>query len=235
MTFGHIKSAIEKSLVESYRNPSDFKKTLREFKHNILENKSFSKLYSVYDDLYKPQGLSKEDADIFLNEGIEVIRHLIKNTQLPNGVGISENMYSDLDNLVYFKNVNLSERVKSRKTIIESLMKKQNNVNETVKIPIKSMVNIANQTIQSYLENLDESTKVEVFHLLATSKEDLEKEFDGIKENTIEKLVSLSDKESETEMKSKLNETIEKIKLENFDQMNYIRLKQLRDSIHQES
>lgn len=235
MTFGHIKSAIEKSLVESYRNPSDFKKTLREFKHNILENKSFSKLYSVYDDLYKPQGLSKEDADIFLNEGIEVIRHLIKNTQLPNGVGISENMYSDLDNLVYFKNVNLSERVKSRKTIIESLMKKQNNVNETVKIPIKSMVNIANQTIQSYLENLDESTKVEVFHLLATSKEDLEKEFDGIKESTIEKLVSLSDKESETEMKTKLNETIEKIKLENFDQMNYIRLKQLRDSIHQES
>ncbi len=235
MTFGQIKSAIEKSLVESYKNQSDFKKTLREFKHNILENKSFSKLYSIYDDLYKPQGLSKEDAELFLNEGIEIVRHLVDKTQLPNGVGISENVYSDLDNLVYFKNVNLSERVQSKKRIIETLMKTKTNVNETVKIPLKSMVNIANQTVQSYLETLDESTKVEVFHLMATSKDDLEKEFQTIKESTIEKLVVISEKESEKDMKTKLNETIEKIKSENFDLMNYIRLKQLKDSIHQES
>ena len=235
MTFGQIKSAIEKSLVESYKNQSDFKKTLREFKHNILENKSFSKLYSIYDDLYKPQGLSKEDAELFLNEGIEIVRHLVDKTQLPNGVGISENVYSDLDNLVYFKNVNLSERVQSKKLIIETLMKTKTNVNETVKIPLKSMVNIANQTVQSYLETLDESTKVEVFHLMATSKDDLEKEFQTIKESTIEKLVVISEKESEKDMKTKLNETIEKIKSENFDLMNYIRLKQLKDSIHQES
>jgi len=235
MTFGQIKSAIEKSLVESYKNQSNFKKTLREFKHNILENKSFSKLYSIYDDLYKPQGLSKEDAELFLNEGIEIVRHLVDKTQLPNGVGISENVYSDLDNLVYFKNVNLSERVQSKKRIIETLMKTKTNVSETVKIPLKSMVNIANQTVQSYLETLDESTKVEVFHLMATSKDDLEKEFQTIKESTIEKLAVISEKESEKDMKTKLNETIEKIKSENFDLMNYIRLKQLKDSIHQES
>ena len=235
MTFGQIKSAIEKSLVESYKNQSDFKKTLREFKHNILENKSFSKLYSIYDDLYKPQGLSKEDAELFLNEGIEIVRHLVTKTQLPNGVGISDNVYSDLDNLVYFKNVNLSERVLSKKRIIETLMKNKTNVSETVKIPLKSMVNIANQTVQSYLETLDESTKVEVFHLMATSKDDLEKEFQTIKESTIERLVVISEKESEKDMKTKLNETIEKIKSENFDLMNYIRLKQLKDSIHQES
>jgi hypothetical protein len=235
MTFGQIKSAIEKSLVESYKNQSDFKKTLREFKHNILENKSFSKLYSIYDDLYKPQGLSKEDAELFLNEGIEIVRHLVTKTQLSNGVGVSENVYSDLDNLVYFKNVNLSERVLSKKRIIETLMKNKTNVSETVKIPLKSMVNIANQTVQSYLETLDESTKVEVFHLMATSKDDLEKEFQTIKESTIERLVVISEKESEKDMKTKLNETIEKIKSENFDLMNYIRLKQLKDSIHQES
>ena len=114
-------------------------------------------------------------------------------------------------------------------------MRKNNNVTEAVKIPIKSMVNIANQTIQSYLENLDESTKVEVFHLMATSKEDLEKEFQDIKESTIGKLTTLSESESEQEMKNKLNETIEKIKNEKFDQMNYIRLKQLKDSIQTES
>ena len=70
---------------------------------------------------------------------------------------------------------------------------------------------------------------------MATSKENLEKEFQTIKESTIEKLVSISEKESENEMKTKLNDTIEKIKTESFYLMNYIRLKQLKDSIHQES
>ena len=49
MTFGEIKSIIEKNLLESYSNPANFKKTLKEFKHNILENKSYSRLYSLYD------------------------------------------------------------------------------------------------------------------------------------------------------------------------------------------
>jgi len=48
MTFGEIKSIIEKNLLESYSNPANFKKTLREFKHNILENKAYSKLYSFW-------------------------------------------------------------------------------------------------------------------------------------------------------------------------------------------
>jgi len=93
------------------------------------------------------------------------------------------------------------------------------------------MVNIANQTIQSYLENLDESTKKEVFHILASRPEDLEKEFFQIKESTVSKLENLLEKENEDEMKQKLVETIEKIKMENYEQVNYIRLKQLEQSI----
>ena len=33
MTFGTIKSLIEKNLLESYKNEMEFKKTLREFIH----------------------------------------------------------------------------------------------------------------------------------------------------------------------------------------------------------
>ncbi len=35
MTFGAVKSLIEKNLLESYKNEKEFKKTLREFKHNV--------------------------------------------------------------------------------------------------------------------------------------------------------------------------------------------------------
>ena len=79
MTFGEIKSIIEKNLLESYSNPANFKKTLKEFKHNILENKSYSRLYSLYDDLSKPKNLSSEDAKEYLEEGISLIRQILEN------------------------------------------------------------------------------------------------------------------------------------------------------------
>ena len=233
MTFGQIKSVVEKNLVESYNNSAHFKKTLREFKHNILENKNFSKLYSLYDDLYKPQGLSSEDAKLYLNEGIELIRHLIENVSLPKIGREVENNYQDLDNLVYFKNINLIERIGSKKKILEILKSNTTPVNESIEIPLNSMVHIANQTIQNYLENLDESTKKKVFHILASRPEDLEKEFFEIKESTVSKLENLLEKESEDDMKQKLVETIQKIKAENYEQVNYIRLKQLEESISQ--
>jgi len=185
----------------------------------------------LYDDLYKPQGLSAEDAELYLNEGIELIRHLIENVSLPKMGEKVDNNYQDLDNLVYFKNINLKERIVSKKKILETLKLSNSVVKESIEIPLKSMVNIANQTIQTYLENLDESTKKEVFHILASRPEDLEKEFVQLKESAVSKLETLLEKESEIEMKEKLVETIEKIRTENYEQVNYIRLKQLESSI----
>ena len=43
---------------------------------------------------------------------------------------------------------------------------KDDSVKESINIPLKSMVNIANQTINNYLENLDESTKKEFLSLM---------------------------------------------------------------------
>ena len=68
MTFGAVKSLIEKNLLESYKNEKEFKKTLREFKHNVLSNKSMSKAYTLYDQLSTPQGLSEQDAKYFIEE-----------------------------------------------------------------------------------------------------------------------------------------------------------------------
>ena len=49
------------------------------------------------------------------------------------------------------------------------------------------------------------------------------------------KLNSLYEEQSESEMKTRISETIEKIQLENFDQVNYVRLKQLEESLSQEN
>ena len=231
MTFGQIKSIIEKNLVESYKDSSTFKKTLKEFKHNVLKNKSFSKVYSIYNDLNTPQGLSENDAKEFLEESVNVIRHLLESTSLPKNGEKSSNIYQDIDNLVYFENVNIHERLSSKKRLISNLMSTTKGLNESPKIPLKSMVTIANQTIGKYMESLDETTKKEVFHILASKNEDLESEYSTLKESAINKLKVLLSKQEESDIQSKINETIEKIETEKFDSVNYVKLKRLEESI----
>ena len=77
MTFGLIKSIIEENLLESYKDEKSFKKSINEFKHNILNNKNLSKLYSLYDDLSSPQGLTDDDAKDYLSEGVSSIRNIL--------------------------------------------------------------------------------------------------------------------------------------------------------------
>ena len=231
MTFGQVKSIIETSLIESYKNESDFKKSLKEFKHNVLSNKTMSKVYSLYDQLTTPQGLSESDAKDFLEEGINVIQKLLKDIKLPKTVSESKNEYSDIDTLVYINKINLLERVRSKKKIINILTSEKKTLKETINIPIKSMVSIANQTLRGYIENLSENDKKEFLQLISEDTETLETKFETLRESTIVKLNSILEKEEEFEMKTKISETIERIKNEKFDQLNFLKLKNLESSI----
>jgi hypothetical protein len=200
-----------------------------------LNNKSFSKLYSLYDDLSTPKGLNESDAKEYLEEGLSLIRSILENTQLPKKGEISENNYKDLDNLVYLNNINISERISSKKNILSVLTSNPTLNETTVSIPLKSMVSIANQTIQNYLGGLDENVKKEVFHVLASKGEDLETEYTNLKENTINSLKTIMESQEDSEVKNKLTETIDKITSEKFDQVNFVRLKHLNDSIQHQS
>lgn len=232
MTFGIVKSLIEKNLLESYKNEKEFKKTLREFKHNVLTNKSMSKAYTIYDQLSTPQGLKEEDAKLFIDEGIVLLNKILPNVKLPSNISENtENKYSDIDTLLYGQNVDLFERVNAKKNILKVITTKKESIKEGVNIPISSMVAIANQTIKNYIQTLDESSKKEFFQIMSEDTKILETKFETIRESAITKLNTLLENEETSDMKSKISETIEKIKLEKFDQVNFLRLKNLEESI----
>ena len=233
MTFGQIKSIIENNLLESYRNEQEFKKSLKEFKHNVLSNKNMSKLYSLYDQLTTPQGLTENDAKDFIDEGIHLIQKLIPTIKTPKTVNENiENKYSDVDALVYTNKLDLMERLKSKKTLIQTLTSnKKETVKETINIPLKSMVSIANQTLNNYLENLDEAAKKEFIQLMSEDTSSLKTKFDDLRERAINKLTTLLESEQEFEIKTKLSETIDRLKVEKFDQLNFLKLKNLEESI----
>jgi len=232
MTFGKVKSIIENRLIETYTNEVEFKKSLKEFKHNVLNNKTMSKLYSLYDQLSTPQGLNETDAKDFLEEGVSLIQKLLTNVKLPKTLSESvENKYSDIDSLVYTNKLNLLERVNSKKNIVSVLTSTKEVVKESINIPLKSMVRIANQTLTNYIENLDESSKKEFIQLMSEDTKTLEGKFETIRESAITKLNTLLEKEEEFELKTKLSETIDRLKDEKFDQLNFLKLKTLEESI----
>ena len=232
MTFGQIKSLIEKNLIESYKSEKEFKKSLKEFKHNVLNNKHMAKLYSLYDQLSTPQGLNESDAKDFLEEGVNLIQQILPNIKLPKTLSENiENKYSDIDSLVYSNKLNLLERVNSKKNITNVLTSNVTPIKESVNLPLKSMVSIANQTLQKYIDTLDESSKKEFIQLISEDTETLENKFETIRESAITKLNSMLEKEQEFELKTKLSETIDKLKTEKFDQLNFLKLKNLEESI----
>jgi hypothetical protein len=232
MTFGNLKSIIEKNLLESYNDEKDFKKSLREFKHNVLNNKSMSKAYALYDQLSTPQGLSEQDAKEFLEEGINLLHKILPTIKLPKSLSESvKNNYENLDTLVYTTKLDLLERLVIKKQILSVLKEDKKIVKESINIPIKSMVSIANQTLRGYIENLDETSKKEFFKLISEDTKTLEGKFEILRENTITKLKAILEKEQELEIKTKISETIDRLGNEKFDQMNFLKLKSLEESI----
>lgn len=232
MTFGKIKSIIEKNLIESYKDEKEFKKSLREFRHNVLNDKTMSKVFSLYDQLSTPQGLNESDAKDFIEEGINLIQKLLPNIKLPKTLSESvENKYSDIDTLVYTNKLDLIERVNSKKNLTKILTSQNNVVKESINIPLKSMVTIANQTLSKYIQNLDESSKKEFFQLISEDAKTLENKFESIRESAINKLNVILEKEEESELKVKISETIDRLKSEKFDQLNFLKLKNLEESI----
>jgi hypothetical protein len=232
MTFGTVKSLIEKNLLESYKNENEFKKTLREFKHNVLSNKAMSKAYAIYDQLSSPQGLSEQDAKDFIEEGISLLNKILPSIKLPISLSEkTENNYTEIDTLVYSQDVNLLERVSAKKNILKVITSTKESIKESIHIPISSMVAVANQTVNNYILNLDENSKKEFFQIVSEDVKTLETKFETIKESAISKLTALQNSEDSQDIKTKILETIDKVKSEKFDQLNFLKLKNLEESI----
>lgn len=236
MKFGELKSKIEKYLIESY-NDNSFKEEFKVFKSLVLENKKIKKLFFVYDELSSNKGYSKDVAEQFINECITIYENTI-NKITPKEIKLlnlwvsdvkSENQYEDIDSLFSSNILTLENKINSRKNISQILIK-ENKKSEIISIPIKSMVNIANQTIESYIKNLSESDKKIFINLMNEDDNKLNKEFDIIKKDLISKLESLK-QNSDNETSNRIEESIEKIKSEKYDKLNYFKLKNLKENI----
>jgi hypothetical protein len=238
MKFGILKSKIETLLSESYSKKT-FKQELANFKKNVLDNKNISKLYYLYDDLTSNKGLNESIVDTYINESItnynKVVNKINSNDlmTLKNWVGNikTTNQYQHIDDLFSDNILTIESRINGKKVISESLKKKPTVQKEFAKVPISSMVSIANRTITDYLENLNESDKKELFNLLSQDDATLTENFEPLKASVISKLTSLKRENTDYETGKRINETIGKIETEKYDKLTYFKLKGLNENL----
>lgn len=232
MKFGEIKTIIENNLIDSVKDKKIFKENIQNFKKHFLNNKKLSKLYLIYGDLSKPRGLNEQEANAYLNEGINWAKTLIKETKIPiikNSV--NKNDYDLIDTLVYETSKTIGESIDVKNKILSILQSKPTNNTPKINIPISSMIKVSNDKIKEYLNTIDESSRNEIIGLLTENKETLKSNFSTLKEDTINKLKILKDSESDLILQKKIDATIDKVTNENFDILNYHMLNKLNQSL----
>lgn len=178
-------------------------------------------------------------AESYINESISIydsITKKIKSEELNNIKNWvknikSENQYSHIDNLFSDNILAIESKINSKKLISESLKKEPKPKKDTPKVPIKSIISIANKTITNHVNNLSESDKKELVDLLSQDDNVLKKNFEPLKSSVISKLTSLSRKNTDYQTSKKINETIEKVKTEKYDKLTYFKLKGLNENL----
>jgi len=234
MKFGQIKSLIETKLTNSFQNKT-LKEDISYFKKNILNDNSVKQLMYGYDKLTESTGCSKEVAEFIVDELYGELKKIkisestmSKINKWTKGVE-SVNKYEIIDNLIFSTIDEAEKKISSKKVIIENLIKKQIK-KESVKLPISTLVKVANKNIQSHLSNLTESERESVLKVLKSDEKTVE-EFNKLKENTINKLDKLMS-ESDESLKNTLNETKEKILSSEFSKQEYIKLISLNEGLN---
>lgn len=233
MKFGEIKTIIESNFINSVKDKKVFKENIHNFKKHFLNNANLSKLYLIYGDLSKPRGLNEQEANAYLNEGINWAKTIVKETKIPTIKNkIDKNNYDLIDALVYETSKTIDESLEIKNQVLLILQSKPKDTSKNVNIPISSMLKVSNEKIKEYLNTIDESSKKEILDLLNESKETLKSEFSTLKEDTINKLNKIKKSETDLNLQKKLEATIDKVTNENFDVLNYYMLKTLNQSLN---
>ena len=235
MKIGILKSKVEKFLVESMSN-NTFKSEIKTFKSLVLEDKDIAKAFYIYDVLDRKRGVSKDDANSLIDECIRQFEKLnlndrklskinswIKNTK------ISENSYKQIDNVLDTDNILFETILESKKNLIKTITSTEK-VKETSNLPLDKVYEVAENTTKNFLMELSEQELKSLNKYLTLSEGEIKNKYSVISEMVIEKLEELKDN-SDSNIKTKIDETVERIKTDSPNQLNLVRLKKLFNTL----
>jgi len=242
-SFGYIKTKIEKVFSKGHYD-KDFKKNIKEFKKYVLDQRPIAEAYFLYDELSSQKGLNENVVDDYISESFEHLKTIIDTNKKKIhdlsewidsilGEGVNNN-YEDIDKQIYTKNVvkNLESLIESKQRIRKNLMTtKVVKESRSVNLPLSSMLKIATNTFNKEFANLSESEKKEFKHLTSLKGEKLTEEINRVKSSVLEKLSNNLNESKESDLKEKIQKTIDKINESEVSVMSLYKLSQLEKGL----
>lgn len=236
MRFGVIKTIVENKLIKSF-GENNLKDDMRLFNNKLLKNKDFCNLMSIYNNLNENKSLDKETANYLIDDMVSEFNKIkLSESTLKfikswtNGV-VLENNYKSIDDLLYGDLLSPEKKSIARKNIVESLSKEKTIVeSKSPKVPISTILKVANSTAKKYIDSLTESDRNKVLEIVKMDGTELSEKFSKLKTETIEKIDTLIG-ESEEDLKKVLTETKNKISSVKETKEEYMKLLSLRDSL----
>ena len=145
-----------------------------------------------------------------------------------------DNRYADIDYQIYTKNV-----VKNLESLLESKLKIKNNLLKTivvkestsVNLPLSTMLKVATKTFNDEYVTLNESDKNELKYFISLDGKSLKEEISNTKDSVIEKLNNNLNESTDTELKEKLQKTINKINESENSLTSLYKLRQLESGL----
>jgi hypothetical protein len=92
------------------------------------------------------------------------------------------------------------------------------------------MVKVANKTVEKFISSLTESEQKELKSILSTPKETLVEDYNKIKDEVVGKLTNQKN-DSDTETSNTIDQVLNKLQTESFNELNYYKLKQLNGGL----
>lgn len=241
--FGKIKTKILRKLTESYssNNKSEMKNILK----TIKENKDFKELYLFYEEIEGKYFEDKETAKLYVEELNSMLKVKSKNLQefckvLDTQLGemdIQENeIYSTIDSLLEEDTLsNLDKKVTSKKKLVEFLTTKKE-IKESEKVTFTANENLLHAVLANnfnvlYSNNLTEEQKDELKNIISLTDEELEVKTSELKESILNKVGSLINESSDSDLTSKLNKVKGEVEEMSPSKYNYYRLTQLKGGL----
>ena len=235
MKFGILKTAIENKMVNSFAK-NELTENFKTFRKTILGNSKLKKLYFIYDKLNENLGVDQTTASIILEELSNEIKSIklteSEITKIKKWVGnsLNENNYLDIDNYLHTTLSEIEKKSESKIKILENLQKTKKVISES-KLPISSLLKIANNNANEFLKNLSEGDKKEVMSLLKESDTNIKEKFESLKTEATEKLNSIMNESTDENLKQTINETIKSIQNKKPSTVELIKLKELYNNI----
>jgi len=234
MEFGLIKSKIEKKLINAYVN-NKFSKEIMNFNRFVLENKKICNLYYIYDELSKKKGLTESVAREYIDECVKLVDNLKINQSSLTDVmkwvmnTPAVNKYSHIDSILNKNTFIIENKINAKHRVIKILCESEQEF-KSLNLPHDKVVLSAKNSLEGYLSSLSESELKEIKLLRSLNESEITSAYIILSEIAINKLSKLSES-SDFETKSKITETISKIKEETPDVISLYRLKILNSEI----